>query len=210
MTFPYDTNSYAEPEILEGDDIVLVPLNPEQDYQQVYDAVTHIDSLFEWMPYGPFKNAEEYRNFLEGPRIQQDKATLLHIIKSKRDGNRIIGVIAYLNTDVTNKTIEVGHVCIHPDFQGSYVTSEATYLLARHAFDDLGYDRLWWKCNNRNLKSRYAAERMGLSFEGVLRKHMIVKGVSRDSAILSIIDDEWPQAKKQLEERIAKKKRVGQ
>src|SRR5208283_3837407 len=70
--------------------------------------------------------------------------------------------------------------------------TEAIYLLARHAFDDLGYRRLEWKCNSLNAASRRAAERFGFTFEGVFRKHEIVKGRSRDTAWYAITDDEWP------------------
>jgi hypothetical protein len=64
--------------------------------------------------------------------------------------------------------------------------------LARHAFDDLGYRRLEWKCNALNAASRGAAERFGFRFEGVFRRHMVVKGRNRDTAWYSIVDDEWP------------------
>ncbi|MDQ1458490.1 MAG: hypothetical protein QOH28_4110, partial [Actinomycetota bacterium] len=68
----------------------------------------------------------------------------------------------------------------------------AIYLLARHAFDDLGYRRLEWKCNALNAASRRAAERFGFKFEGVFRKHQIVKGRNRDTAWYAITDDDWP------------------
>ena len=64
-------------------------------------------------------------------------------------------------------------------------------LLAEHAFEQ-GYRRLEWKCNNANGRSKYAAERLGFSFEGVFRQHTVVKGKNRDTAWYSIIDAEWP------------------
>jgi L-amino acid N-acyltransferase YncA len=70
--------------------------------------------------------------------------------------------------------------------------TEAIYLMARHAFDDLGYRRLEWKCNSLNEASRRAAERFGFTFEGIFRQHMIIKGRNRDTAWYSIIDGEWP------------------
>jgi RimJ/RimL family protein N-acetyltransferase len=76
--------------------------------------------------------------------------------------------------------------------QRTRAATEAIYLLARHAFDDLGYRRLEWKCNALNAASRRAAERFGFTFEGVFRKHMVIKGRNRDTAWYSIIDDDWP------------------
>ncbi len=70
--------------------------------------------------------------------------------------------------------------------------AEAFHLLIKHAFDDLGYRRVEWKCNSLNAPSRSAAERFGFSFEGVFRKHQIVKGRNRDTAWYAITDDRWP------------------
>ena len=78
--------------------------------------------------------------------------------------------------------------------------TEAHYLFMRHAFEDLGYRRWEWKCNNRNEPSKRAAERFGFKSEGVFRQHMIVKGENRDTAWYSIIDTEWPALKRAYEE----------
>jgi RimJ/RimL family protein N-acetyltransferase len=71
--------------------------------------------------------------------------------------------------------------------------------MMREAFDELGYRRVEWKCDALNERSRAAALRLGFTFEGVFRKHMIVRGRSRDSAWFSLLDDEWPAAKQALE-----------
>jgi RimJ/RimL family protein N-acetyltransferase len=79
--------------------------------------------------------------------------------------------------------------------QRTTAATEAIYLLARHAFNDLGYRRLEWKCNALNVASRRAAERFGFRFEGVFRNHMVVKGRNRDTAWYAITQDEWPAIK---------------
>jgi RimJ/RimL family protein N-acetyltransferase len=73
------------------------------------------------------------------------------------------------------------------------------YLMARHAFEDLGYRRYEWKCNALNDASRRAALRLGFTFEGIFRQHQIVKGRNRDTAWFSMLDSEWPPRKKALE-----------
>jgi hypothetical protein len=73
------------------------------------------------------------------------------------------------------------------------------YLLAKHAFEDLGYRRYEWKTNAFNAASRKAAERLGFTFEGVFRKHMIMKGRNRDTAWFAMLDEEWPLVRRAFE-----------
>jgi RimJ/RimL family protein N-acetyltransferase len=88
--------------------------------------------------------------------------------------------------------IEIGHIWFAPEIQRTRQATEAIFLLARHAFDDLGYRRLEWKCDSLNGPSRRAAERFGFTYEGVFRQHMVVKGRNRDTAWFSMTDGEWP------------------
>ena len=78
-------------------------------------------------------------------------------------------------------------------------TTEAFYLFARHVFDDLGYRRFEWKCNNENEPSKRAAIRYGMSAEGVHRQLMVAKGKNRDTAWFSMLDHEWPKCKAAFE-----------
>jgi RimJ/RimL family protein N-acetyltransferase len=77
------------------------------------------------------------------------------------------------------------------------------YLMARHVFEDLGYRRYEWKCDALNAPSRRAALRLGFTFEGIFRAHMIVKGRSRDTAWFSIVDSEWSARKAAFETWLA-------
>ena len=88
--------------------------------------------------------------------------------------------------------IEIGHIWFGAALQRTRAATEAIFLLARRAFDELGYRRLEWKCDALNAPSRRAAERFGFTFEGIFRKHMIIKGRNRDTAWFAITDDEWP------------------
>jgi RimJ/RimL family protein N-acetyltransferase len=99
--------------------------------------------------------------------------------------------------------VEIGHIWFGSPLQRTTAATEAIYLLARHAFDDLGYRRLEWKCNALNAASRSAAERFGFTFEGVFRKHQIVKGRNRDTAWYAIVDDEWPAIRQGFEAWLA-------
>jgi RimJ/RimL family protein N-acetyltransferase len=108
-----------------------------------------------------------------------------------------------MRIDAANGVIETGHILFGPRLAGSRAATEAIYLLARHVFDDLGYRRFEWKCDDRNEPSRKAALRFGFSFEGVFRQHMIVKGHNRDTAWYAMLDSGWPVRKAAFERWLA-------
>lgn len=94
--------------------------------------------------------------------------------------------------------IEIGSILWGPAIAGTRLATEAFALFARHVFDDLGYRRLEWKCNALHQHSRRAALRLGFAFEGVFRRHMVLKGESRDTAWFALTDDQWPAAREAL------------
>ena len=95
--------------------------------------------------------------------------------------------------------IETGHILFGPRLARTPAATEAIYLQARHAFDDLGYRRFEWKCNDANEPSKRAALRFGFGFEGVFRQHMVVKGENRDTAWYAMLDRDWPQRRAAFE-----------
>ena len=104
---------------------------------------------------------------------------------------QVQGLLSLMSIVPEQGRIEIGHVTFGAPMQRSPKSTEAVYLLAKYAFNQ-GNRRLEWKCNNANGRSKYAAERLGFSFEGVFRQHTVVKGKNRDTAWYSIIDTEWP------------------
>ncbi len=96
-------------------------------------------------------------------------------------------------------SIEIGGVLWGAGVAKTRLATEAFYITAKHVFDDLGYRRFEWKCNDRNLGSKRAATRFGFTFEGVFRQDMIVKGENRDTAWFSMLDHEWPDLKARFE-----------
>jgi len=116
------------------------------------------------------------------------------ICANRRDGMPL-GWISYLRIEPKHLCLEIGHLLFSKELQRTPESTEAVYLMLRHAFEDLSYRRVEWKLNNLNAPSHRAALRYGFTFEGVFRKHLVVKGRSRDTAWYSIVDDEWPAAK---------------
>ena len=109
-----------------------------------------------------------------------------------------MGIASYLQISPDDGSIEVGHIHFSPLLQRTTEATEAMYLMMQWAFD-AGYRRYEWKCNAKNAKSRAAAQRLGLSYEGVFRQATISKGQNRDTAWFAAIDKEWPALKQALQ-----------
>jgi RimJ/RimL family protein N-acetyltransferase len=175
-----------------GARVVLEPADPAEHADDLF-AAGHDGgdpSLWDFLPYGPFADAAALRAWLQGMAAAGDP--LLFAIVDRATG-RAAGAAAYLRMAPAHGVIEIGHIWFGASLQRTPAATEAIFLLARHAFDDLGHRRLEWKCDARNARSRRAAERFGFTFEGVFRQHMIVKGVNRDTAWYAVLDGEWPR-----------------
>ena len=119
-----------------------------------------------------------------------------------QNSDRAVGIASYLRIDPNARSIEVGWITFSPLLQRSVVATEAMYLMMRNAFE-LGYRRYEWKCNALNEASMAAAERLGMTFEGVFRKATVVKGRNRDTAWFAIVDDDWPAVRRAMEAWLA-------
>ena len=106
------------------------------------------------------------------------------------------GYASYMRMEPAHGVVEVGNILLAPALQRTTAATEAMVLMASHVFDDLGYRRYEWKCNAANEPSRRAALRLGFTFEGIFRQHMVVKGQNRDTAWFAMLDSEWPARKR--------------
>jgi RimJ/RimL family protein N-acetyltransferase len=141
------------------------------------------------MPYGPFKSVATYREWMNATCRGDDP--LFFAICPKTKGTPQ-GVASYLRITPASGSIEVGHLLYAPVLQRTPAATEAMYLMMKRAFE-LGYRRYEWKCDALNAPSRAAAQRLGLSFEGIFRQATVYKGRSRDTAWFAAIDGEWPR-----------------
>ncbi len=140
--------------------------------------------------YEPFADRAAMREWLDGCAASSDP--LFMTIESRDAGP--VGMAAFMNIVPEHRRLEIGHIWYAPSAQRTEANTEAAYLMMREAFDELGYRRVEWKCDALNARSRAAALRLGFTFEGVFRAHMIVRGRNRDSAWFSLLDTEWPAA----------------
>ena len=187
---------------MEGRFVRLVPV--ESGHATALFAASHGDetteALWTYMPYGPFADEAQMRSWLEGIAGSVDPRffTVIDLVIGDP-----VGVVSYLNIVAPDRRIELGHIWYVPAAQRGRANTETAYLLMRRAFDELGYRRVEWKCDALNARSRAAAERLGFTFEGVFRQHMIVKGRNRDTAWFSITDTEWPARRAAIETWLA-------
>jgi RimJ/RimL family protein N-acetyltransferase len=183
----------------EGSYVRLVPVDPGNDVDELFlgshgDAAT--EALWAYMPYGPFADPAAMRSWLED--CARSKDPLFFTVHDLGSGRRV-GMVSYLNFVSAMRTIELGHIWYQPHAQRSRVNTESVYLMLREAFDAQRSRRVEWKCNALNSPSRTAALRLGFSFEGIFRQHLIVKGRNRDSAWFSMLDHEWPKVRANME-----------
>ncbi|KTC49155.1 GNAT family acetyltransferase [Pseudomonas fluorescens ABAC62] len=180
-------------QLLEGRFIRLEKLDPARHADPLWNALQGPGAdprLWDYLPYGPFAERAAFDTWLNNHAAQSDPYFFSVV---DRASGEVQGILSLMSIVPAQGRIEIGHVTFGAPMQRSPKSTEAVYLLAKYAFEQ-GYRRLEWKCNNDNARSRYAAERLGFSFEGVFRQHMVVKGQNRDTAWYSILDSEWPNA----------------
>ena len=185
-------------EVHEGRFVRLEPLDPARHGDGLYEASSApgAEERFRWLFEEPPASRAAFQEWLEKAASLDDP--LAFAVVDRRSG-RAVGRLTFMRIDTVHGVIETGSILFGPELARTPGATEAIYLQARHAFDDLGYRRFEWKCNALNAPSRRAADRFGFTFEGVFRQHMVVKGQNRDTAWYSMLDREWPARKAAFE-----------
>jgi RimJ/RimL family protein N-acetyltransferase len=166
----------------------------------LWEAVRGHDEIWTYMSaYGPFANFAAFSEWL-ATRTRLDDPYSYAVVEP---AGRAVGIATLMEIRPAMRVIEVGHIVYSPALQHTRLGTEAQYLLARYAFEALGYRRYEWKCNALNAPSRRAALRYGFIYEGTLRQRMIAKGHNRDDAYYSMLDSEWPARKAAFERWLA-------
>jgi RimJ/RimL family protein N-acetyltransferase len=152
-------------------------------------------SVWRYLSGGPFRDATALAGWLAPQQAAPDGRPFAVV---DRATDRPVGVANLMANVPEHLRIELGNIWYGPVVQGAGVNTEATWLLLRHVFG-LGYRRVEWKCDSRNVRSRAAALRMGFRFEGIFEQHSIVKGRERDTAWFRMLHQEWPDVEPRLE-----------
>lgn len=201
ISYPVDNwskRNYPTKTLLEGTYCHLEKIDPKKhldDLYQVYGPQSHSRN-WTYLPMNSFEDKAVFSAYLESISQKQDPFHYAIIDKSNK---KALGTLALMRTNTEQGTIEVGFVVYSDQLKKTRIATEAQYLLACYALDELGYRRYEWKCDALNEPSREAALRLGFVFEGVFRNALVYKSRNRDTAWFSIIDSEWPEIKTRLE-----------
>jgi RimJ/RimL family protein N-acetyltransferase len=178
--------------------VSIVPLDPAAHTEALYEGTHGSDreKLWLYLGAGPFTDRAAFAAYLEKRSKSDDPLSFVIVDHATK---RATGHASYMRIVPEHRVVEVGNIFYTTTLSRSAAGTEAMYLMARHVFEDLGYRRYEWKCDALNAPSRRAALRLGFSFEGIFRQHMIQKGRSRDTAWYSMLDHEWLARKARFE-----------
>jgi RimJ/RimL family protein N-acetyltransferase len=167
----------------------VVPLAPERHGPELFRAFAVDEDARRWtyLPYGPFADEPTFLAWSQSCAASADPLFFAIVDAS----GCAVGVASYLRITPAHGVIEIGHLNFSSALQRTPAATEALFLLLQNAFA-LGYRRCEWKCDALNRPSRSAAQRLGLSFEGIFRQAIVYKGRSRDTAWYAATDSDWP------------------
>lgn len=187
------------PVVLTGRHVRLEPMT--EDHSPGLAEIGAGQSFWDFMVYGDITSVDDMHNWVLDILSRARRGTDLPFVAIHLPSGRVAGAMRYLNIMPKDRGLEIGGTWYGQEFQRTAVNTECKYLLLQHAFETLGCIRVQLKTDLRNERSQKAIERIGAVKEGVLRNHMILPdGRYRHSVFYSILDTEWPDVKKKLQQ----------
>jgi N-acetyltransferase len=187
---------------LAGRFITLAPL----DKQHAADLfqVLQDPEVCQFLLFGPHENIDQTLALIDAAQELMQRRESIVFAQIWNQTGRAIGSTRLLDVRPADRQVEIGSTFLAREYWNTAANTEAKYLFLHHCFESLNCVRVALKTDGRNLRSQRAIERLGAVREGVLRKHMNVKGYQRDTVYYSILDDEWPDVRARLEARLAR------
>ena len=184
--------------VLTGETVRLDPLDWATHEAGLYAAVGGAANagLWHYVSVGPFLDESGFKEAFETIRSNQGWETM---VICDWETATVLGMFSFMCIREKYGSAEIGCVVFSPTLQKTRQATEGLTLMAGHVFDDLGYRRYEWKCDDQNAASMRAAVRFGFRYEGTFRNDMVYDGRNRDTAWFSITDAEWPGVKAALE-----------
>jgi RimJ/RimL family protein N-acetyltransferase len=197
---PVDTRPAERPQRtpLTGRYVDVVPVDAAAHADDLHAAATGpgTETMWTYLSVGPWEDRASLVAWLQAAEKSQDPFT--YALVEKQSG-KALGIATYMRIEPAHRVIEVGGIWFTPALQRTRAATEAMYLMAKNAFEVLRYRRYEWKCNAFNEPSRRAALRLGFTYEGLFRSHMIARGRNRDTAWFSMLESEWPARREAFE-----------
>ncbi len=178
----------------QGASVMLEPLD-EKHATELWAATLDADQSWSYLRYGPFSSLEQ---LTENVRELASRSDQPFWAVRPNATNMAEGWLSLCDIYPSDAAIEIGSIWFSPKMQRTRASTEAIFLLMKYAFDDLGYQRLVWRCLAQNSASRAAAERYGFVYEGIWRKAAVFKNTQSDVAWHSILVEEWSRLKAAL------------
>ena len=186
----------VEPVTLEGVHVRLEPMS--EGHADALVAAGCGRGIFRFFPFS-LESEDAMRSYVKANAAAATSGLLLPFVTVERESSRVVGATSFLAIDAPNKRLEIGATWITPELQRSAVNTEAKLLQLTHCFEGLGCNRVEFKTDERNEKSRAALARIGAREEGRFRAHMVMPdGHLRTSVWFSVIAPEWPAVKRAL------------
>lgn len=179
---------------IRGRYVTLEPLH-RRHANEIWQSAQGADDSWTYLSGGPFGSAEAMTRYVMDLAATHDP--MMWAVRPVTTGV-VSGWLALMDIQPRNASIELGNIWFGPRMQRTRAATEAIFLMLRLVADELGYRRLVWKCNALNAPSKRAAERLGFTYEGRHRLHMVVKGRQRETDWYSIVGDEWPPCRDAL------------
>lgn len=196
MGNPLSQTSWPMPDrrARQGQYMDLAPLDIEHS-DALWPLAHAAPNSFDYLRYGPFSAPSELHNLLTELSERQEQPFWAVVPK----GTHAQGWLSLCDIYQRDGSIEIGSIWFAPCLQATRAAREAIFALMCHAMDDLGYERLVWRCQEQNARSFKAASRLGFTHEGTWRHAAVVKGWQRNLAWFSILKSEWPARRHRLE-----------
>jgi RimJ/RimL family protein N-acetyltransferase len=182
--------------VLEGLRVRLEPLsdNHREPLREAVDADEAAWSIMVSVAFGPHFDAW-WGKVIAGPSLN-------YAVIRRSDG-AVVGVTGYHEISVPHSRLEIGGTYYRPEARGGAINPETKRLMLAHAFDS-GAMRVEFLTDAINGRSRAALTKLGAIEEGVLRRHKVTwTGRARDTMMFSILADEWPEVRAELDQRLA-------
>jgi len=188
--------------VLEGRIVRLEPLTP--DHEEGLWLASRDPRTWRWLNLVQPETRTEWSAYVEQALAAAGAGTEIPLVTTRHEG--VVGSTRFLALRPEHGSVEIGWTWLHPSAWGTGANAEAKLLQLRHAFETWGCRRVEFKTDALNERARRALEAAGATFEGVHRKHMLVReGENRDSAWYSVLDDDWPSVRVHVERRVAAK-----
>lgn len=179
--------------ILENDFVKLSPITMDNFHELI--SVASQEKLVQYSP-SDIETLEALKNYMEIALKQKQKETSIPFIIFDKRKKQYAGSTRYMNINTKDKTLEIGSTWVGREFQGKGLNTQMKFLMLNHVFNEMGFKKVEFRIDKRNLRSRKAVEKLGCTLEGVLRKNVyLLDGFKRNTCCYGILKEEWQTIK---------------